>query len=246
MPTVELPSFFTILSMAMRLDPAIYALIQVAPGGLAVAVTVVFLAGLSESLGQSVVLFINRIRPGRFGLALVIGAISHLIGYLVWTLTIWSSGTLFFGANAAPAAVASAVGLAYAPQVLSFLELAPFIGVLIQVVLSLWSMLAVILAVRVGLGLETWEAVAISTFGWLLLQVVRVTIGRPFQRWQRWVAGQAAGVRLAHGAKDLPNLRRRAGPTWYTQLESWRSKQQQRQSAKGPVDGEVVRVRRAH
>ena len=75
--------------MAMRLDPAIYRAIQVAPNGINVALLVVALASISEAMGQSIVLFINRVRPKRYMLALGISTASNMIGYLLWVAVIW-------------------------------------------------------------------------------------------------------------------------------------------------------------
>ena len=156
-----------------------------------------------------------------FGLALAIATVSHFLGYLLWTLTIWWAGGALFGQEQSLPAVASAVGLAYAPQIFSFFVLTPYMGNLFGVILSLWSMAAVIIAVRVGLRLETWQAVTLAITGWALLQTMRRTVGLPIMRVQRWLASRAAGVSLDLGAKDLQSVRRRRTRTWYWQLDSW-------------------------
>lgn len=218
----EFSSFVTVLGQALRLDPSIYTAVQMAPAGIWIALAVVLLAALSESAGQSVVLFINRVRPPRFILALLIAVVTNLAGYVIWTSTIWLAGRLLFGSTPALVAVFSAVGLAYAPQIFSFFVLTPFLGNVFGVVLSLWSMLAVIVAVRAGLLLETWQAVLLAIVGWVLLQTVKRTVGRPVLALQRWAASRAAGVALVAQTRDLPRLRRRPVRTWYMQLESWR------------------------
>jgi hypothetical protein len=240
----ELPSFFVILGQALRLDPDIYQAVQLSPEGIWIALAVVLLAALSESAGQSVVLFINRVRPWRFSLALSITVVSNLVGYGIWTLTIWFAGGVLFKSYPPLIGIASAVGLAYAPQIFSFFVLTPFLGNSFGVVLSLWSMLAVIVAIRVGMLLETWQAVVLAVVGWILLQTVRRTIGRPVLALQRWAASRAAGVALVAKTSDLPQLRRRPVRTWYTQLESRR----QRLGAGPPPEhppalGEVSNVR---
>ena len=63
MPSGELPSFLQIISMALRLEPQVFLAVQVAPNGIWVALAVVALAGVSEALGQSLILFLNHIRP---------------------------------------------------------------------------------------------------------------------------------------------------------------------------------------
>lgn len=218
----DLPYFFDTISMALRLDPRIFAAIQIAPNGIWVALTVVALAGVSEAVGQSLVLFLNHIRPSRFGLALAIATATHMVGYLLWTMTIWLAGRVLFRHEQSLLAVGSAVGLSYAPQIFSFFVLTPYLGNFFGVILSLWSMLAVIVAIRVGMQLEVWQAVILASTGWILLQTVRRTIGRPVMRWQRRLASRAAGISLDVRTQDLTSVRRRPTRTWYRQLDSWR------------------------
>ncbi len=229
----EFAALLEIIRQALLLNPAVYVAVQNTPAGLWIAVTVVLLASLSEAAGQSVVLFLNRIRPSRLWLALGITTGSQLVGYAVWSFTIWWVGGLLFGTEKSLIAVASVVGLAYAPQIFSFLVLIPFLGDGIGLLLSLWSMFAVVVAINAGLSLETWQAAALAAFGWLLLQSVRRTIGRPVESIQRWLTGQAAGVPLRVRTRDLPRLRRRPIRDWYTQLESWRINHALRSSQPG-------------
>jgi hypothetical protein len=88
-------------------------------------------------------------------------------------------------------------------------------------------MLAVIVAIRVGMRLEIWQAVLLATTGWALYQTVRRTAGRPIMRLQRWLSSRAAGVPLNMGKGDVARVRRRPTRTWYLQLESWRRRRKQ-------------------
>ncbi len=199
-----------------------YTLIPASQYGLWVAFVIVLLACVSEATGQSIVLFLNRVRPQRFGLALTIGVVSNLIGYGIWTLTIWTLGRVLFGNNPGLRTVAGVVGLAYAPQVFSFLILVPVLGNTIGVVLSLWSMAAIIVAIDAGFGLAAWEAATLAVVGWLLLQGAHRSLGRPLQRLQRSLASRAAGVKLVARTGDTRRLRRHPLPTWAMQLDGWR------------------------
>ena len=53
----ELPSVSQTIRMALRLDSTVYTLVQGSRAGLTLALVVVFLAAISEAMGQSVVLF---------------------------------------------------------------------------------------------------------------------------------------------------------------------------------------------
>jgi hypothetical protein len=217
-----MPSLWQTIHQAMSLDQNIFAEIQRVPGGLGIALMIVSLAGLSESLGQSVILFINRLPPRRFILALMITAASHMVGYLFWTVTVWLVGVYVFGQTVSLTAVACVVGLAYAPQLLAFFELTPFLGNPFSILLTLWSMVAIVMAVRVGLSLELWQALVASGLGWLFLQIWRRTIGRPIYALGRWLQRRAAGVPMEFTLSDLSRLRRH--PAWLQNLDHWRNR----------------------
>ena len=218
----EIPGFLETLRLALRLNPTIFTVLPGTAQGLTYAVAIVLLAGISEALGQSVVLFLNRVRPRRFILSLSITTLSTVAGYLLWTLTIWSVGNLLAETYQPWSVVAVVVGLAYAPQILAFFELTPYLGNLIWGILSLWSMLAIVGALRFGWGMETWQALLTSGLGWIVIQTMRRTIGRPILHLQKRVQRRAAGVPLEVAPSDVARLRRHPVRTWYTQLESRR------------------------
>ncbi len=78
-----------------------------------------------------------------------------------------------------------------------------------------------IVSIRVGMHLEIWQSVVLAGTGWILLQTLRRTIGRPVMRWQRWLASRAAGVSFVFRTQDVTRVRRRPTRTWYLQLDSW-------------------------
>jgi hypothetical protein len=220
MQTLELYNLGEIIRQALWLEPSVYAAIQRAPKGIWLALVVVLLAAFSESFGQSIILFVNRVRPRRFILALLIATFSRLAGFLLWAVIVWLIASYVFGLPAPLAGVVSAVGLAYAPQLLAFFVLTPFLGNPFSILLSLWSMLAIIVAVRVGLGMEMWQAIVTSGLGWLLIQVWQRTLGKPVYALGRWLERHAAGVPLEFTVNDLIRLRHR--PRWLVNLPNWR------------------------
>ena len=218
-------SLWQTIQQVMRLNQSVFTEIQQSPGGFGIALMIVTLAGLSESLGQSVVLFINRLPPRRFVLALLITVASHLGGYAVWTVTVWLVGVYVFGQSVSLYTVACVVGLAYAPQILAFFELTPFLGNPFSILLTLWSMVAIVMAVRMGLNLELWQALLASGLGWVIIQIWRRTIGRPIYALGRWLQRRAAGVPLEFTLSDVTVLRRH--PAWLENLDHWRNRMSQ-------------------
>jgi hypothetical protein len=222
---MEFPTLGEAIVQALALNEEIFVTVQGSRQGLWIALIVVGLAGLSQALGQSLVLFINHVRPRRFILAMIASTIGYMGGYGLWLAIVWLVGVFAFGANVTWMEVAAAVGLAYAPQLLAFFELTPFLGNPFGVLLSLWTLLAIVIGVRASFGLETWQAVVASGLGWLLLQGWRRTLGAPVYVLGRWIEQRAAGVPLRYGAADVPKLRRR--PKWMQNMGQWRRRRKE-------------------
>jgi hypothetical protein len=133
--------------------------------------TIVILAAVSHVLGSAVILLINRARLPILVVALLIDGISVVGGYYFWTLTIWKIGQWLRQNSLTYGDLLSPIGFAYAPQVLNFLTLIPLLGQPIERVLAIWSLLAVIVAVRQGLDISTRWAALICLVGWPLIRV---------------------------------------------------------------------------
>ena len=199
----ELPSVSQTIRMALRLDSTVYTLVQGSRAGLTLALVVVFLAAISEAMGQSVVLFLNRVRPFRFALSLLIAVASNLIGYLLWSVVIWLAAWLAFGVEGAFVSALAVVGLAYAPQLFAFFEVTPYFGNFFGLVLTLWTMAAVVVALHFGMGISTWQAAITGIVGWATIQLFRRSLGRPIYALGGWVEKRAAGSRLDYSVEDV-------------------------------------------
>ena len=136
-----------------------------------VAQTIVFLAAISHALGSWVVFIINWTAIGILPFALLIDALSIIAGYYFWTLTIWRIGKWLKRSSPSYQELLIPIGFAYAPQVLNFLTLIPLLGQPIELFLSVWSLLAVIVAVRQGLDINTFWSSVICLLGWPLIQI---------------------------------------------------------------------------
>ncbi len=82
----------------MLFDVNIYVAVQQSPRGIWLALAVVALAGISESVGQSLVLFINKSAACLYP-AVLISLISYLAGYLLWTASVYAVGRYIFDAG---------------------------------------------------------------------------------------------------------------------------------------------------
>lgn len=206
MAETALDRFWELVSGALTLNPEAFELIQTLPLGTRAALYIVLLAGFSQAIGQGLVLFINRVKPFRFVLSLLIASILFAFGYIFWTLITWLASNLLFGWDTSFFTVARTLGLAYAPLMLSFFVALPYLGVPISVLLSVWSFLTFLTGLRVALGIGVWQAFWCSALGWAVFEVLQRTIGRPVAGVGRWLANTAAGVTLVTNLRELEQI----------------------------------------
>ncbi|WP_088888881.1 YIP1 family protein [Leptolyngbya ohadii] len=190
---------------AIVLNPETFRAIESLPNADQIAFSVLLLAGLSQAIGQSIILFINRVKPLRFLLTLLIAAILFVFSYGFWVMSVWLVDRIVFGHTVSYSTISHALGLAAAPQILSFLIALPYFGVPIQVVLSLWSLLAFVRGFAAVTDVDAWQAFWCGILGWFVLQVMQRTIGRPIAALGQWLKVSTAGTNLV---TDLPGLER--------------------------------------
>lgn len=158
------------------------------------AIGLVALAGLSEAVGESVVLFANRIKRSRFLLSLLISALIFVFAYLFQAASIFVVARYGFGSDASLPVVATIVGLSYAPRLFGLLGFLPYFGSGIAILLTTWSVLAMLKGVTAVLDIGPWEAVASVALGALLLTALRHSVGLPLYWAARWLRRVGAGV----------------------------------------------------
>lgn len=164
-------NFWTTLWHALALDGNFYEDAANTPKNQRIALTIVISAAISHALGSAVILIINRATLLMLIGSLAIDALSIAIGYYFWTFTIWKIGEWLKRDSLTYRDLLIPIGFAYAPQILNFLTVIPLLGRPIELLLALWSLLAVIVAVRQGLDVKTRSAAAICLVGWPLVQI---------------------------------------------------------------------------
>jgi hypothetical protein len=157
---------------ALALNGSFYENASTTPKNRRIALIIVILAASSRALGSAVILLINRATLPVLILALFLDALSLVAGYYFWTFTICKIGHWIKSVSPTYTDLLSPIGFAYAPQVLNFLTLIPLLGRPIELILAVWSLLAVILAVRKGLDISTRSAALICLVAWPVIQLV--------------------------------------------------------------------------
>lgn len=170
MSQLSKPSLWTTLRYALALNGNFYENARNTPRNRRIALTIVLMAAFSHLLGSTAILLINRATLPVLLLALLLDGLSVVCGYFFWTFAVLKVGQWLKPIDPTYRELLSPIGFAYAPQVLNFLTLVPLLGRPIELILSIWSLLAVIVAVRQGLDIGTRRAALISVVGWLPLQ----------------------------------------------------------------------------
>ncbi len=176
-----------LIRSALWLSPDLARVIAPDPRYTALTYAVAVLAGVSLLVGQSVALFVNRVTPGRFVLSLLLNGILYILTLVIWALAIWLCAALLYGVQQPERYVIRMVCLGSAPLVLGFLILIPYLGVGIRWILYCWSLLIILVLLRVALQLGLTQALVCTGAGWLLVELVEHTVGQPFIALRNWV-----------------------------------------------------------
>lgn len=148
---------------AARLDASLYEEVEADPSSMGQATAVVVLASIAGGIGTAGV----EGQPG-----FVLGLVVNLIGWYVWAFL-----TYFIGTRLLPQATTEAdvgqllrtLGFAAAPGLLRVLGFLPGIGALVMVAAAVWSLAAMIVAVRQALDYDsTGRAILVCIIGWVV------------------------------------------------------------------------------
>ena len=105
-------------------------------------------------------------------LGLIGGTVAALVGWLIWSLTIFFVGTRFLPGARTQAdlgQVLRTVGFSAAPGVIRLFSFIPLIGFFIFVVANCWMLVAMVIAVRQALDYEsTGRAILVCLIGWVV------------------------------------------------------------------------------
>jgi hypothetical protein len=191
------------LTHALWLDPSVFAFVEQYRQSAWLVVGIVFLAGVSTLLGQSAVLFINRVRRSRFVISLITNGIIFIISYFVWGLTVYVVARLLFSLDPPWGPFVRMVGLSTAPLVFGFFVLIPWMGPFIGKVLNVWSFLILLAIVEYQFKIGFWAALLCVGLGWLASLALTNTIGRPIVALRNKVFQMVTGSKLDATADQL-------------------------------------------
>lgn len=190
----------------MTFNPETFRVMADLPNANQITLQLLLLVGFSQAVGQGLILFVNRVKPIRFVLSLGLGAILFVFSYGFWIYSTFLVSRLLFQQTLDFRAIYHTVGLATAPQLLSFLIALPYFGVPIQIFLALWALLVFVQGFSVATGFGLWQAFICGLLGWVFLQILQRTIGRPIGALGSWLSNTAAGTPLVTDLQGIETL----------------------------------------
>jgi hypothetical protein len=163
----------------LTLDSSSVSWFRAHPLNVEIAASVAALAGISTLLGNSVVLFLNRVRGWRFVVTLLLNGLAMVGLYAVQALVIAVIGPLVVGHTPGLMVILRGVMLATAPMVFGFLGLVPYSGPAITRVLQAWGVLTLWVVVAVVFGAGFFDSLLITVVGWGIMQLLSWGLSRP-------------------------------------------------------------------
>ncbi len=192
-----------VTTQAMLLNPETFANVEQLPRSGLLTLGIALLGGTSQLIGQSVILFVNRVKPGRFVASLLLGGLTYFVSLMVWGFTIWLASRFIFRMEDDLATIMRMVTLGAAPFVFGFLILIPYLGTFIGRLLWVWSLLIVLAATNFTYGFAFWQGVVVVSMGWLLMMLMSNTIGKPIVALRNVLFDRVVGTSLDATTRDI-------------------------------------------
>jgi hypothetical protein len=195
--TLFLPELGSTLAGVFQLQPAAFAqAASASQEAMALGLAIVLLAGLSEAVAQSIVLFANRVKPARLVFSWATGALLFFFGYAFLVLSTWLVCRLPWTPHLGLQELAIVLALSYAPLLFSFLGALPYLGPGVLTLLRIWNLLAMVAGVEaIGrVGIPT-AAICVA-LGWTVMLLAQRSFGKPIAILGTRILDAVAGVRL--------------------------------------------------
>jgi hypothetical protein len=155
---------------AAKLDTRVYEEVEADRTATPQALAVVVLASLATGIGV-----------GQGVRGLIFGTVAGIIGWGIWAWLTYFIGTRWLpepGTHADTGELLRTMGFAASPTILRVLGVVPFLGAIVFTVTAIWTLVAVVIAVRQALDYRsTGRAIGVCIIGWLVQVVLFVIIG---------------------------------------------------------------------
>lgn len=164
---------------AAKLEVDLYEEVEANSGATLQALAVVVIASLASGIGAAINSIIDGAGLLRVLWGLLTGIIGLIIAWALWSLITWIIGSTIFKGRKTSATwgeLLRTIGFAFSPSVLLLLVFIPIFGWVVSLVALLWTVVAVVIAVRQALDFTTWRAVFTCLLGAIVYLVIIVLI----------------------------------------------------------------------
>ena len=106
--------------------------------------------------------------------AIAISIVTSFVGWLIWAGVTYLIGDKLLGGTATWGELLRTLGFAQAPRLLLIGANLPAVGLLVQLVVFVWTLFTSVVALRQALDFGTGRAILTGGLGLLILEVLRV------------------------------------------------------------------------
>jgi hypothetical protein len=152
---------------AAKLDANIYEEVEADTTANGQAAGVVALTAVAQAIGAL----------GEGTMGLLTGVIVAVVGWLIWSGVTYLIGAKLLGGTATWGELLRTIGFAQAPGVLFVLGIIPVVGGFLRLLLTIWILIAGVIAIRQALDVSTGKAVLTAVLGWLALALPLFLLG---------------------------------------------------------------------
>ncbi len=167
------------------------------------ALLILFFAILSLLIGNSVVLFANRVSRSQFIRSLLAFAFLFLLSFLFWTFSVQLLSSLLFGVHKPFIDVFIIVSRSFGPFLLGFLILLPHLGHYLFALLRVWVVINLIVHVARAYEFGLLQALIVSLLGWLVLEFLSSLSFLKLDAVKRWFLKITTGKGEYRDPNDL-------------------------------------------
>ena len=170
MATVAEGSLIRRMKGAALLDVSVYEEVEADQTATTQAAIVVAIVAVAQAIGAS----------GEGGRGIIGGLVAAVVGWLLWAGITYLIGDKVLGGTATWGELLRTIGFAQTPGVFYLLAVIPILGGLVRIAVSIWVLIAGIIAIRQALDFSTGKAVLTAVLGWLAVAIPALLLGWMF------------------------------------------------------------------
>ena len=154
---------------AARLDVNLYEEVEHDATQTQNALIVVVIVAVATAISSAIT---ANSEGGSIALVLIASLVAPILGWVVSAGCIYFIGTRLFGGTATWGEVMRTIGFAQSPGVLNILRFIPVLGGLIGLIVTVWVIVAQVIAIRQALDVTTGKAIVAGVVGGLLAAIL--------------------------------------------------------------------------